>query len=355
MMSEHKKTKEEKIEAFNANWVGETTGSIFGLPFTLDEADVVIIPVPWDVTVSSAGGTWEGPGNILNQSPQIDLFDEAVPNPWKAGIAMEPIPDQLIKLNRKLRNKTEDYIHWLEHNPAAPLPRKMARIVEKVNLHSDLLCQALKEKAMNYLNQDKLPVLLGGDHSTPLGLLMALAEKYSQFGIVQIDAHADLRPRFMGFTHSHASVMHNASTIENISSFVPVGIRDLCDQEAQFMKEHPTRFYPYYARNLKIRRFEGESWKSICEEIVSKLPQNVYISIDIDGLDPSQCLTTGTPVPGGLQYWESIYLFETIVASNRTIIGFDLVETGPGPIDGIVACRILYKTIALMLKSQGRI
>jgi len=349
------KSKEEKIATFNANWVGNISGNIFGLPFTTEESEVVIIPVPWDVTVSSADGTWKGPENVLQHSPQIDLFDEAVSAPWKAGISMEPIFDEQVKLNKKLRSKASAYIGWLEKNPDTPPPPKMRRIIEKINYESENLCNEIKDKATGYLKQNKLLVLLGGDHSTPLGYLKALAEKHASFGLLQIDAHADLRPKFMGFTHSHASIMYNASSIENIENFVQVGIRDLCEQEVQFINDRPMRFHPFYARDIHYRRLEGETWRSICDDVISKLPQKVYISFDIDGLDPWHCPGTGTPVPGGLQYWEVLYLFERLVDSQRTIIGFDLVETGPGKPDGIVSCRLLYKTIALMLKSQGRI
>jgi agmatinase len=194
--------------------------------------------------------------------------------------------------------------------------------------------------------------LVGGDHSTPLGLIQAVAKHHDAFGILHIDAHADLRNAYMGFSHSHASIMYNALQLPSVKQLVQVGLRDISAGEVAMINDNNERLHGFFARDLHGREFNGESWKSVCNDILSRLPQKVYISFDIDGLDPSQCPSTGTPVPGGLDYSRVLFLFEQIVESGRTIIGFDLVETGPDAMDGIIACRILYKTIALMLKSN---
>jgi agmatinase len=339
--------------AFDPDGVGNTGGNIFGLPFKTTDARVVILPVPWDVTVSNHDGTSAGPANILNQSPQIDLYDEMVHEPWKAGIAMEEIPQDLIKLNNNLRLKAKAYINQLEEgNNQLPL-QQQEEFLHEVNTTCESLCEKIRQKSLDLLNKEKLVVLVGGDHSTPLGLIKALSEVHSRFGILQIDAHADLRDAYMGFHHSHASIMFNASQIPAIASVVQIGLRDVSQKEADFIKRHSDRFHAWFARDLHRLKFEGETWRTTCSKIISQLPEKVYISFDIDGLDTSQCLSTGTPVPGGLTYSEVIYLFEQVVASGRTIIGFDLVETGPDPLDGVVACRLLYKTIAMMLKSNN--
>jgi agmatinase len=339
---------------FNPDGVGNTGGNIFGLPFSVDESRVIIIPVPWDVTVSNQEGTSAGPENILTQSPQIDLHDELVHEPWKAGIAMEVIPPHLVALNQSLRKMAKKHISNLEEGHSQLSYEEHQQILDEINGQSEILNENIRLKALKYLDERKLVVLIGGDHSTPLGLMKAIAEKHPNFGILQIDAHADLRNAYMGFKHSHASIIYNASQLESVSSVVQVGLRDVSESEVSFI-ENSHRFHTYFARKLHSRKFEGESWKTTCREIISHLPEKVYISFDIDGLDPSQCLSTGTPVPGGLSYSEVLYLFEQVVESGKTIIGFDLVETGPDPLDGIVACRILYKTIALMLKSNDRV
>ncbi len=354
-MTSAQNAKARKTATFNPDGVGNTSANIFGLPYDIDEAEVVIIPVPWDVTVSNLEGTSSGPQNILDQSPQIDLFDESVKDPWKAGIAMEEISQTIIKQNKLLRSKAASYIRMLEENPEKEKDEANTLVLSEVNKACASLAKDIREKSLNYLKQDKLVVLIGGDHSSPMGLMQAMTKIHPHFGVLQIDAHADLRNAYMGFTHSHASIMYNASQMEAISSFVQVGLRDISAREADMIQEQKHRFHPFFARSMAQRLFEGETWKSVCDDIISKLPQKVYISFDIDGLDPSQCPTTGTPVPGGLTYSQVLYLFEQIAASGKTIIGFDLVETGPGTTDGIVACRILYKTIALMLQSNRKV
>jgi len=354
-MDENPQSKAEKIRKFDPNGVGNTNANIFGLPFTVDEADVVIMPVPWDVTVSNMEGTSGGPENIFTQSAQIDLFDEFVPEPWKAGIAMEKIPGRMIRRNNSLRPMAEKYIHWLEQDESPEDHPEFKEIREEINRACEELCEQIKSRSLFYLEQNKLPVILGGDHSTPLGLIWALTEKYSGFGILQIDAHADLRPAYEGFTHSHASIMYNAMQLEQINRFVQVGLRDFCSQELQIIEQNQQRMKAFFARDIHRRLFEGDKWKDICNDIIKELPDKVYISFDIDGLEPAGCPGTGTPVPGGLTYNQVLYLFEQIALSEKTIIGFDLVETGTGQLDGIIACRILYKTIAIMLKSNGKV
>ncbi len=354
-MNSARNSKARKIASFNPDAVGNTGANIFGLPFTVEEADVVIIPVPWDVTVSNLDGTAAGPENILEQSPQIDLFDEIVTDPWKAGIAMEDIPQDIVERNQKLRTKASAYITLLEKNPEKENSPENKALLDTINKECSVLTENIRRKALNYLAQEKRVVLLGGDHSTPLGLIQALAEHHPEFGILQIDAHADLRKTYMGFSHSHASIMDNASQLKQVKRIVQVGLRDISATEALTLQNNPEKYHPFFARSIHARGFEGETWRSICHDIISRLPDKVYISFDIDGLDPAQCPSTGTPVPGGLDYSKVLYLFEQLIASGRNIIGFDLVETGPGPSDGIISCRILYKTIALMLKSNHKI
>lgn len=354
-MNEYTDSKSEKIKKFDPNGVGNTNANIFGLPFTVDEADVVIIPVPWDVTVSNTEGTSGGPDNIFRQSAQIDLYDEFVPEPWKAGIAMQKNSERMIRRNESLRPMAEKYIQWLEQNESKDDHPGFNEIREEINRACEELCEQIKSRSLCCLEQNKLTVIIGGDHSTPLGLIMALAEKNKGFGLLQIDAHADLRPAYQGFTHSHASAIYNAMKLPQISRFVQVGLRDFCSQELQIIEQNPERMKPFFARDINRRLFEGDNWKNICKDIVSELPDKVYISFDIDGLEPAYCPGTGTPVPGGLSYSQALYLFEQIALSGKTIIGFDLVETGNRQLDGIIACRILYKTIAIMLKSNDRV
>src|SRR5262249_32143594 len=145
------------------------------------------------------------------------------------------------------------------------------------------------------MEKGKLVALLGGDHSTPLGYMKACAEKYGDFGILQIDAHCDLRKAYEGFNYSHASIMYNAlNEIPQLKKLVQVGIRDFGSDEYQYIKDNADRVSTYFDKQIRTRQFEGETWKHISEEIIDQLPQKVFISFDIDGLDPKLCPHTGT-------------------------------------------------------------
>jgi agmatinase len=200
-----------------------------------------------------------------------------------------------------------------------------------------------------------LVALLGGDHSTCLGYLKAISEKYTSFGILQIDAHCDLRESYEGFTYSHASVMFNAlKEIPQIEKIVQVGVRDYTNCERDFIVSNNNKVVTFFDREIKERMYEEASWKTIVHEIIDQLPQQVYVSFDIDGLDPKLCHHTGTPVMGGFETEQIFYLIRTILKSGRTLIGFDLVEVGVSPTewDENVGARVLYKMCNLLLASN---
>lgn len=349
-------SKEDIIASFDPNGLG-TGGNLFGLPFNAETAELVIIPVPWEVTVSYRAGTADGPDAILEASAQVDLFMKDIPNAWHLGISMLPVSAGIKEENQKYRDLACRYIQWLEENEEdwttdelKVIPTTINEICEKLNIY-------VRSHALNQLDAGKMVALLGGDHSTPLGLISALTEKYDNFGILQIDAHADLRKAYEDFAYSHASIMYNALKIPQVSKLVQVGIRDFCEEEADYIKASNGRVATFYDEDLKQARLEGENWAGICKNIISQLPQQVYISFDIDGLDPKLCPNTGTPVPGGLEYHEVIYLFKALVKSGRKIIGFDLNEVSPGEDDwdANVGARVLYQMSNLMGVSQGKL
>jgi len=183
--------------------------------------------------------------------------------------------------------------------------------------------------------------------------MQALAEKHTSFGILHIDAHADLREAYEGFEFSHASIMFNALKIPQIKQLVQVGIRDYCEAELQLIQSDQ-RITTYFDRDLKYQQFEGKAWSVICNQIINKLPEKVYLSFDIDGLDPKLCPHTGTPVPGGLEFEQALYLVEKLVNSDRKIIGFDLNEVAPGndEWDANVGARLLYRLSNMCLVSN---
>jgi len=350
-------SKEQKIAGFDPNGIGDVSGGLFGLPFTVDEAEVVIIPTPWEVTVSYSAGTAQGPQAIKDASPQIDLFEPYIKDAWKVGIAMEEIPEVWAEASEELRQKAEQYISWLEEGSPETGKAQFAQLPSEITGKGRQMLQWLKQRALHYLDQGKIVGVLGGDHSTPLGLMHALAKKHDEYGILQIDAHADLREAYEGFEFSHASIMYNALKLPQVKKLVQVGIRDLCQAEAELAQQSNGRVTIFYDASLKENMYSGDSWKKECKKIIAQLPQKVYISFDIDGLDPKLCPATGTPVPGGLEFEQAVFLIKQLVKSGREIIGFDLCEVAPGDSEwnGNVGARLLYKLCNWAAASQKKL
>lgn len=348
-----------KINAFEESAAGQKTNQIFGLPFSVKESELVIIPVPWEVTVSFRPGTARGPEAIRAASYQVDLYDPLTPDAWKYGFAMEGINNVIRTQAQDLRTIATDAIRCQECGYSSD-DSGLIFLQEKVNHGGDILNRWLKEKSLSYLQQEKIVGVVGGDHSVPLGLMQALAQHHGSYGILHIDAHFDQRDAFEGFEFSHASIMRNASRIPEIERFVHVGIRDYCEEETKFIAQSPQRFVEFTNKYLASRGFEGISWFETCERIIYSLPRYVYISFDIDGLDPKLCPHTGTPVPGGLEFNQVCFLLEQVVKSSRKIIGFDLCEVAPSSSDRIpwssdwdanVGARILYLLCSLTATS----
>ena len=216
--------KEEKILNFDANGIGQLNDGMFGLPFTLDECETVLIPVPWEVTVSYGGGTADGPQAILDASYQVDLYDPLVADAWKKGIAMDAISDEVRAKSDRLRQSAEDYIEALA-NGASEERADLKKISTEIGSECLWLNNWVKNKVLHFINQGKTVGLIGGDHSTPLGMMQALAEKFGDYCILQLDAHADLRDAYEGFEYSHASIMFNALKIKEVNKLVHVGFR----------------------------------------------------------------------------------------------------------------------------------
>lgn len=350
-------TKQEKIKNFDANGIGQLNDGMYGLPFTLDECETVLIPVPWEVTVSYGGGTAQGPEAILEASYQVDLYDPVVKDAWKKGIGMDDISEEIKAKSHELRQQAEKYIDALANGASAHNDD-----LQKVSAHIQHQClwlnEQVKNRTLHFLNKNKTVGLVGGDHSTPLGMMQALAEKYSNFAILQIDAHADLRNAYESFEFSHASIMYNALKIKQVEKLVQVGIRDYCEEELDLIHASKGRVKTFFDRDIKYAQYNGDSWDRVCNRIINELPQHIYLSFDIDGLDPKLCPNTGTPVAGGFETEQVLFLLEKIVKSGRKIIAFDLNEVGVSDDgndwDANVAARILYRIANLAALSQGK-
>lgn len=340
------------INSFNPSGVGLNNGHFIGLPFTKEEANLVVVSVPWDVTVSYNDGTSKGPKNVLENSTQLDLIQPGIPDAWKMGIYVEPSNKELLNKNLELRSKSSRYIDFVENGGEVTKNPEMQSILVEINNTCKDLKQQVYLKSKEILGLGKIPAVLGGEHSCPLGLLQALKEEYGNFGVLQIDAHMDLRKAYEGFAYSHASIFYNAFKYNYIANLVQVGIRDYCDEEVAIAQEHNVSvFYDY---ELKSEQYVGKTWKQQCNAIIAELPNLVYVSFDIDGLNPSLCPGTGTPVPGGLEFTQAIYLLEQVAKSGRKIIGFDLCEVGgTQEWDGNVGARVLYNLCNWTGYSQG--
>lgn len=341
---------------YDPNSVGNPNNNIFGLPSTEDNSLLVILPVPWEVTVSYAAGTARAPEAILKASLQVDLFDPEMPDAWKQGFYMRPVDKKILMKSDYLRKEAELYIDYISKGEEVLANQFMCKTLKDVNEGSLFLNNWVYEQTKALLEKGKLVAVLGGDHSTPLGFFKAMAEKHGDFGILQIDAHCDLRDAYEGFNYSHASIMYNAlKEINELNRLVQIGIRDYSADEWNYIKNSNYRVVTYFDKEIKNRMYEGQSWKLIAEEIVSKLPEKIYISFDVDGLDPKLCPHTGTPVQGGFETEQVYYLFSKILQSGKKIIGFDLNETGVSESDwdANVSARILFKLCNLLVTSNS--
>lgn len=343
-----------QLENYNPNDVGQMNGNIFGLPFDYDSANLIIIPVPWEVTVSYGAGTANAPQRILDASPKLDLFDFDNPDGWKQGIFMMEIPQNILDKNKYYRQQAATIIERQELGKPLSEAPDLTPILREINQACENINKWLFDKSQQTIKDGKRVAVIGGDHASPLGYMQALGSNYSNYGILHIDAHADLRNAYESFEFSHASIMYNAMKLPQISKLVQVGLRDICEDEVEMINQSDGRIIAFYDPMIKQKLYSGNTWIDLCQEIVSHLPEYVYISFDVDGLDSKLCPNTGTPVPGGLELEQAFCLIREVVKSSRKIIGFDICEVGDAEWDANVGARIVLKLGNLMDLSQLR-
>jgi agmatinase len=358
---------------FDPDAAAADNAGIYGLPHSVEDARVVLLPVPWDATTSYRAGTANGPSAIFAASRQVDLFDVELGRVYEPGIAMLPVDSglarEIMAWNTEARALAEPIIAKggiaaMEKGGIAAMAKSGAAdgelALERVNTLSGTLNDRVYAEASRWIERGRLVGVVGGDHSTPFGLIRAVAERHPGLGVLHLDAHADLREAYEGFSDSHASIMFNVlQRLPGVERLVQVGVRDLGEAEHAFARAHPQRVVQHPDATLARRRAAGETWAALCDEIVAALPDQVHLSFDIDGLDPSLCPHTGTPVPGGLSFNDVCTLLRALVESKRTVVGFDLDEVAPGPDpsdewDANVGARLLYKMIGWTLRSTSR-
>tara|TARA_B100000683_G_C12485512_1_gene552895 strand:+ start:1418 stop:2431 length:1014 start_codon:yes stop_codon:yes gene_type:complete len=337
------------LEEFDLDWDqfhaddAADLDTLYGLPHAQDQAALWVMPVPFEATTSFGKGTAKAPQQILQASWQVDLFDLETGNPWQAGLFLLPENPSIKALNTKACERIAAYEQ-----------EKQPGLLDEINAMGDALEGLVHEQTQATYAAQKIPAVLGGDHSVPLGAIKAASALHDDFGILHIDAHADLRKAYQGYTHSHASIFYNVMTQCEVNQLVQVGIRDLGQAEYKMAQTDP-RIHLHSDLAIQDALAQGQTFAGICHRMLQPLPQNVWVSFDIDGLDPALCPRTGTPVPGGLQFREALTLLAALGQSGRNIVGFDLVEVGNHPWDANVGARLLYKMAGWALKSQHKI
>ncbi len=297
--------------------------NLFGLPHSADEARIRVLPVPWQGTVSFGKGTAQGPAAVQAASKQVDLhhphYGDLI---WQAGLSMERPDDRF--------------------QGAWSVPRG-ERDPTQINPISEAIDEMVAAWVSDCFDSKKIPALLGGEHSIAFGGLSAALTRQPKLGVLHIDAHADLRCAYEGFHRSHASVFYNLlQQAPGTFRLIQVGLRDLGSKERDIIQSD-ARIRSFFDIDLAHAWSEGVPWSEQIQRILAPLPEHVWISFDVDGLDPQLCPGTGTPVPGGLNWHQATLLLQTLAGSGRKIIGFDLCEVGASAWDGNVGARLLYE------------
>jgi agmatinase len=339
---------------FNPSSAATHDAGIFGLPCVSDEARIILIPVNWELTVSYGKGTCHGPDAIKSASMQVDLYNHNYPSLWEHGIWLDEFPASLKLMHKKLRHDAEAIIDAIEEGTIDTSWAVFQTLYKKIFEGGEQLNQWVKDRVAYWKSKGKIVGLIGGDHSTPLGYHHYLTENQVKYGILTVDAHMDLRKAYEGFEYSHASIFYNVLQLDSVEKIVQLGIRDYSHEEMELLKGN-NRVVVFFDRDIRKQMYEGKTWQYLVDEIIGQLPEKVYVSIDIDGLDPKLCPHTGTPVPGGLQFEELMYLLNRLKISGKEIIGFDLCEVAPNPIDisdewdGNVGARVLFQLCGIAI------
>lgn len=273
----------------------------------IDSSEIVILPAPYEHTVSYGKGASFGPEEILKASAFVEFYDD--------------------EFEREL---------CFEKGIATIEPLEFNGLVDQDAL------KLIEKNVSNLLNLNKFVVTLGGEHTISSAPILSHYKKYPDMSLLHFDAHSDLRDSYEGTKFSHASVMARVCEFFPADKIVQVGIRAQCKEEAQFIRERNIK--TFYASSIRRKKY-GENWQ---KEIVKSLGDIIYISFDIDYFDPSIIPATGTPEPDGFLYSETLDVFREIIKANKRIIGFDVVELSK--IDNLnhpslTTARLIYKIL----------
>ena len=347
------------MTGFDPNAAALPGSGIYSLLATPEESAVHVLAVPFDATASYRQGAWRGPGAIVRASRQVDLFDAFAGRPYESGIALLESDGRIERLQREAARLARGVIDAGGQVAGDPA---LERALRRVNAIGDEVNAIVLEASRAILAAGKLPALVGGDHSTPFGAIEACAELHPGLGVLHFDAHADLRESYEGFEWSHASIMDNVTRrIAGVGKLIQVGIRDFCEAEVERIRGSGGRIVTVFDRDLARARWLDRNLGDVIQRTLAQLPEHVYVSFDIDGLDPALCPNTGTPVPGGLSWDEAGLWLEALARSGRRVVGLDLNEVNPGSAsddedswDAMVGARLLYRMIGVALMTRAR-
>ncbi len=355
-------------------------GELFGKASTFEEASVVVVPVPYELTVSDRLGTGKAPEAVFAVSSQLDYGVYGVDRAWTLPIHGLADHDLITDLstasserwvdgdgdddgNGALQSRVRAYYARLEAGEP-PLSTNIDtnigadvenKLLSEVAEAYGVLLGAVRSTVHGILAKGKIAVVLGGEHSVSLGAIQAASAVYPNMGVLHIDAHMDLHASYGGMPSAHACVMHQVLATTGVP-ITQVGIRAFAPEEAAMAAAYSDRVRIFYQSQLDAQQFEGGTWQQCCSDIIETLPADVYISVDIDGLALANGLSTGTPVPNGLSLGAFYYLLAE-VAKRRRVVGCDLVEVVPSA-DGTaerVAATILYHLCVWAGFSQQRL
>lgn len=340
---------------FDPNTITPDNGNYFGLSLNPEEAALVLLSAPWDLTTSLRFGSSYAPDAIIEASRYVDFYEPLAPNTWRKGIATAPIDYSIQDLSHRLRSDAEGVIKMHDELGISVLDNLMyERRLRRVNEGSVEVNDNIFKQTSHWLEMGKIVGLVGGDQSVSYGIVRALGYKYEKLGLLHIDSKCDMHEAYQGFDFSHASTMYNIlRDVPQVEKLVAVGVQEFSPIEWERSVDDK-RVSLYTAQDIWSRQFDGDTWANIVNGIIEELPNDVYLSLDIDGLENECSPNKGHLTAGGLSFHQVVFLMERIVASGRRIVGFDITEVVPSmdnKAEMRVVARLLFKMCSMALKS----
>lgn len=320
------------------------------------EAAIVLVSAPWAVTSAAGQGAAYAPDAIIDASTFVSLYDVVSDRSIDGVVATAEVDYDLQESSLQLGGDAAKVVAHIEDGGVLS-GDYFARKVVKINLGFRDMHRSVGKRVFRFAEKGKIVGVVGGDHSVSFGAIRAIASVYPNMGVLFVDAHSDLRPSGKIFDYSHLSVARNiVEEISQVSKVVQVGVRDMSKEEIDYATANP-RVTMFCHESLAAERFSGRSWADVCDDVVASLPENVYISLDIDALSPECCPHTRRPVAGGMTFDEAVCLINRVAESGRRIVGFDITEIVPvmeSNVDAVVGARMLVKLCAAALKSNKK-